>query len=564
MPFSDRLPALQRKLGLEGFVLLAALLGDLLIILPAAFDDVGPRGRDLLLLPGILAMVGCGLWGRRHAVQASFAASAVLIASTAVIRYADVTPYSTLLTDVSLAETVAGLELVFFCVRWARPWFSFTAVSSLVVATLIAIGGRDGVNIGSNRVFETLLIGLVLLIAAVAMGVQFRVRSPMEHTSAATKMFREQWPLIGAMCLPLFLELPQALDKGPPALPLLVCSLVSAVLAVLASRLPVRAGLLLAGVILVSPIGFRAAPRYQMAFDTLPVTVIAAGLVVVVFLIRTVPTRPAWLTIGALSLAVALASAANVRDGSNLTILAIGAILLLGLAVAIGLYFRARDSERAKVVEAAVTEAQTSERMALARELHDVVAHHVTGIVVQAQAAKLMGESNPKLAMEALDRIETAGTEALVAMRRLVRSMRGSSQATEQATMNLEADLRQLIAAAHHGVHTDADLRLPPDIPQEVARSALRLVQESLTNVGKHAAGATRVEVLAEVVETDLHIRVSDDGRAPVGKPVGGSGGYGLVGMRERVELLHGSLTAGPVDGGWLVDAWLPLQGEAE
>lgn len=565
MPFSDRLPSLQRYLGLEGFVVLAALLGDLLIILPAAFDDAGPRGRDLLLLPGIFAMVLCALWGRRNAVQATFVAAVVLVASTAGIRYADVTPYSTLLNEISLAETVAGLELVYFCARWARPWFATTAISTLVAATLVAVAGREDGGPRSDRFLESLLIGLVLLAAAVAVGIQFRVRRPAQQPqSAVGKLFRDQWPLIGVLCLPLFLELPQAMDQTPRSFPLLLCSLASAVVAVLSTRFPVRAGLLLSGLFVLSIAGYQIAPRYQ-DFGTLPITQIAAGLIVVVFLVRNGPTRQSWLTIGLMSFTVALASLANVRVGrEGLAQLVFGAALLLGLAIAIGLYFRARDSERAKIVEAAVTDAQTSERMALARELHDVVAHHVTGIVVQAQAAKLMGGKNPQLAMDALDSIEAAGTEALVAMRRLVRSMRSNASATEQATMDLEADLRQLIETAHHGVRTEADLRLPRDIPQEVARSALRLVQESLTNIGKHAAGATRVEVLAEVVETELHIRVSDDGRAAVGKPAGGSGGYGLVGMRERVELLHGSLTAGPVDGGWLVDAWLPLQGEAE
>lgn len=81
--------------------------------------------------------------------------------------------------------------------------------------------------------------------------------------------------------------------------------------------------------------------------------------------------------------------------------------------------------------------------------------------------------------------------------------------------------------------------------------------------MGKHAAGATKVSVLAEVRDGELHVRVSDDGLAPHPKPPGGSGGYGLVGMRERVELLHGRFTAGPVEHGWIVEAWLPLEGEA-
>lgn len=212
--------------------------------------------------------------------------------------------------------------------------------------------------------------------------------------------------------------------------------------------------------------------------------------------------------------------------------------------------------------------AAAEERAGIARELHDVVAHHVTGIVVQAQAARMMGAQNPRLALETLGRIEEAGADALTAMRRLVRSMRSHAEDTEQATTDLAADLRRLVEAGHHGVRTEVDLRLPGAVPHEVGRSALRLVQESLTNVGKHAIGATCVRVMAEIVGVELHLEVQNDGTAgtpPPGEGLGSwrSGGYGLVGMRERVELLHGRFSAGPIPGGWLVEAWLPLEASA-
>jgi signal transduction histidine kinase len=155
-------------------------------------------------------------------------------------------------------------------------------------------------------------------------------------------------------------------------------------------------------------------------------------------------------------------------------------------------------------------------------------------------------------------------------MRRLVRSMRGdspsgSSEFSEQATTDLAADLQRLVESGSHGVPTSLRLDLPPDLPHEVGRSALRLIQESLTNVGKHAAGVTEALVLAEVVGKELHIRVLDDGREQVDRPAGGSGGYGLVGMRERVALLHGRLTTGRgPDGGWRVEAWLPLEANGD
>jgi signal transduction histidine kinase len=154
--------------------------------------------------------------------------------------------------------------------------------------------------------------------------------------------------------------------------------------------------------------------------------------------------------------------------------LAISAILLLGISVASGLFLRSRDSERAQIVQSAVTDAQTSERMALVRDLHDVVAHHVTGIVVLAHAAKLTAEQNPKLAADVLGSIDEAGTEALAAMRRPVRSMRGdtppnTNEFSEQATTDLAADLRKLVDSANHGVPTTVELDLPPHLPHKSA-----------------------------------------------------------------------------------------------
>jgi signal transduction histidine kinase len=240
---------------------------------------------------------------------------------------------------------------------------------------------------------------------------------------------------------------------------------------------------------------------------------------------------------------------------------------MLLVAVATGLYFRARDRERAQTISVAVTGAQQSERMALARELHDVVAHHVTGIVVQAQAARLVAEKDPKVAVQALERIETTGADALKAMRFMVASMRGAkpagtSEATEQATYDLGADLENVV---HHfsGPPVTLELDLPEAVPQQVGRSVLRLVQESLTNVGKHALGPKRVQVRISEWDSELHVRVSDDGVGRRADPVGGSGGYGLVGMRERVELLGGRFSAGPATPvGWRVEAWLPLTKE--
>ncbi|WAL65675.1 histidine kinase [Amycolatopsis cynarae] len=563
MSFSDRLNWAWRHLGLEGSVLLAALLGDLLIVFPAAFDDIGPKGRDLYLLPGILAMFACALWAKRRPAAAAFTAAAVLVGSTTLIHLTAAAAYSTLLSNLSLTETVAGLELVMATVRRERPASAFTSTVALTFAALFAVVMRpSGSGHLLNGLVGTFGAGALLLAGAVAMGIRFRGPQRRRPPAAVTSLALAQWPLIGLLCLPLFLELNQTLHRGPWLFPLLLCSVAGAALAVYAARSPVLAAVLMSVTFLVSAVAGRASSvSPTLPFETPPPTQVLAGMAIVVFLVRYTPRAQASAAIALMSVAVGLGVSQTPRV--SLASLFVGALLLLGISVAVGLYFRARDSERARAVEAAVTEAQTSERMALARELHDVVAHHVTGIVVQAQAAKMIGGQNPAMAMEALDRIEEAGTEALVAMRRLVGSMRSSTHTadtTEQATTDLEADLRGLVEAGHHGIPTEADLRISADVPQEVARSALRLVQESLTNVGKHAPNASRVHVLAETVGDELHIRVDNDGYR-VDRPAGGSGGYGLVGMRERVELLHGRLTAGPVDGGWLVEAWLPLHG---
>ncbi|WP_246256805.1 sensor histidine kinase [Amycolatopsis anabasis] len=569
---SARVSAILRWLGLSGVVLLAAFIVDLAILLPASVDDTGPRGVDLAMLPGIVAMSACALWARSRAAVAAFAGAGALVVSTVLIRLSDAVPYTPLLANISLAETVAGFELVYLCVRRVRPGVAFCAVSSLVVACLLAVAGRsEYTELNSDKFTISLVAGLALLIAAVVFGLQGRRPHPKQKPNRLAELLRGQWPLLGGLSFLLFFELASAVNGGVRAFPLVLCSIAAAGLAVLASRHPVPAALGVSAVVFFSAVGnevLNLGSRYPMP-GGVPTTQIGAGMAVVAILVRYVKPARAWWCIGLLTAVVAIASLTNEKYGGLSTIRQnfVAASLLLGISVAVGMFLRSRDSERAQVVQSAVTDAQTSERMALARELHDVVAHHVTGIVVQAQAAKMMGGKDPKLAMDALDRIEDAGTEALAAMRRLVRSMRGDAPAgssgfSEQATTDLAADLRRLVDGANHGVPTEVDLDLPRAVPQEVARSALRLVQESLTNIGKHAAGARGATVLAEIAGEELHLRIDDDGRGQDQRPAGGSGGYGLIGMRERVELLHGRLAAGPApDGGWRVEAWLPLEG---
>ena len=229
------------------------------------------------------------------------------------------------------------------------------------------------------------------------------------------------------------------------------------------------------------------------------------------------------------------------------------AVVMLVLSVGSGLYFRARDNERASQLAASVAAAQNAERMALARELHDVVAHYVTAIVVHAQAGQLSRET----AEQVLPTIEASGYEALTAMRRLVGTLRDGESSGPAASSSLVDDVRSL--AAESGLPVRLSFDLQDAVPQELARSVLRLVQESLTNTQKHASAVSSVDVALSSSDGVLRLAVLDDGVAS-GVPVGGSGGYGIVGMRERVELLGGTFSAGRREPtGWTVRAELPL-----
>ncbi|MET7990420.1 histidine kinase [Amycolatopsis sp. NPDC005232] len=584
--FSARVTELVRRLGMPVVVLLAALLFDLVFVTDAALDDVGPRWVDFALLPGIFAMVGCAIWARRRAAVAAMVGAFALAFFTIFIRYLHTPTYSSVLANLSITEVVAGTEMVFYVARKVRPGAAFAAISSLVVGALIAVFGRYTYgDLSYSTILQALLFGSFLLVAAVVIGASGRTRSVQREQRQRrlrriNALAKGQWPLIGALALSLLFEFGFTYDSGASGFPVLFCSIGAAVIAVLSPRRPADAMLGVAGLILLSAL---VTPFLRLGYDYqfpggIPAAQMVAGIGVVVNLVRAMPLIKAWPRIAVLTAAVGVGAILNAKrpgfrpltDPQEIGGLVVAAGLVLGIAIAVGMFLRSRDSERTQVMKAAVTDAQTTERMALARELHDVVAHHVTGIVVQAQAARMMGEKNPQLALEAMGRIEDAGTEALAAMRRLVRSMRGdapagSSDLSEQATTDLDADLRKLVDGANHGIKTTLMLDLPPDLPHEVGRSALRLVQESLTNVGKHAADATEALVHAEVTGRELHLSVRDDGREKAHRPAGGSGGYGLVGMRERVALLHGRITAGRgPDGGWRVEAWLPLEANGD
>ncbi len=229
---------------------------------------------------------------------------------------------------------------------------------------------------------------------------------------------------------------------------------------------------------------------------------------------------------------------------------------------AAGLEDRAARLEREREQEALRAVAQ--ERARIARELHDVVAHHVSMMVVQAEAGPVVARRDPDRAVAAFESIGATGRQALAEMRRLLGVLRQADTAipslAPQPGLDEVAELVEQVREA--GLPVELVVQGEPrPLPAGVDLSAYRIVQEALTNTVKHA-GPTHARVLVRYGEHDLTLEVVDDGRAaaaPAGD--GQAGGHGLVGMRERVGMLGGQLRVGPrPEGGFAVTVRLPVE----
>jgi len=224
---------------------------------------------------------------------------------------------------------------------------------------------------------------------------------------------------------------------------------------------------------------------------------------------------------------------------------------------------RASQAERERDDRAAV--AVASERSRIARELHDIVAHNVSVMVVQAEAAdEMLAHASPDRAREPVQRIQATGRAALTDMRRLLGILRDSDLPPELGPQPGIANLDVLLVKVREaGLPVDLEVvGEPSPLPPGIDLSAYRIVQEALTNTLKYA-GTARACVRVEFVSGALELEVADDGRGTDAAAPGGSG-HGLVGMRERVELFGGVLEAGPrAEGGYRVRARLPLRDDA-
>ena len=299
-------------------------------------------------------------------------------------------------------------------------------------------------------------------------------------------------------------------------------------------------------------LGYPQGPIF-LSLITAFLTVAAAG-----------PRIVAW-TIMAVGYVSFLSAGAVFRDEPGpgwIPALGLAAWLLVLAAVGEGIRVRrARAEDAARTREEEARRRASEERLRIARELHDVLAHNISLINVQAGVALHLMEEQPQQARTALTAIKAASKDALGELRSVLDVLRQVDEGPPRSpTAGLE-DLDRLVAgaaAAGIDVHVVTD-GTPRPLPPSVDLAAFRIVQEALTNVTRHAGHATATISLT-YGDTDLTVQVDDDGRATTASVNGSGGGNGIPGMRERAAALGGALEAGPgPGGGFRVRASLPL-----
>jgi signal transduction histidine kinase len=219
--------------------------------------------------------------------------------------------------------------------------------------------------------------------------------------------------------------------------------------------------------------------------------------------------------------------------------------------------------------------AAADERAAIARELHDVVAHSLSVMIVQADGGTYAFDRDPEQARRALSTVAETGRDALEDMRRLVAVLRSDSTSTgsspEPEDDRRRITLDQLDALAERARSAGLAVRLAsngvrPSLPAAVELTVYRIVQEALTNVLRHAGPGAAVELCLSYGPSEVSLSVVDDGGGlaglvPVGALLPSTAGHGLVGMRERISVHGGHFEAGPrPDGGWRVTATVPAR----
>lgn len=271
--------------------------------------------------------------------------------------------------------------------------------------------------------------------------------------------------------------------------------------------------------------------------------------------------------VGAGAVLVAVSLYFRLRDGEASPVLAYDVITnaaLIGCAVALALVVRSRRdvaeqqvaitrAERRAEDERARRELEAA-RLAVARDLHDSIGHSLSLVTVQARVAREALGRDESSAREALDNVVGATSASLNDLRRALATLRTGPGGAGRERPDL-AQVEHIAAAARDAglvVHVDRD---PADrLPDEIAVTIVRIVQESVTNVLRHASAAS-VRIVVRVGHDRVHVEVADDGKG--GDPTGG--GHGITGMRDRAELVGGTLTTRSTASGFVVTADLPL-----
>jgi len=258
------------------------------------------------------------------------------------------------------------------------------------------------------------------------------------------------------------------------------------------------------------------------------------------------------------------------------TILAAAGAVLFGLVIRS--QFSARTAQLAVMAERAewataqreqeARRATLAERLRIARELHDIVAHHVSVVVIQAQGAQRVADRDPDRARQAMADVERTARTALEEMRRMLGLLRSPDDAEDSGSLDVAHGAADIAALADRMTGSGVAVTVrttgePFGVPEDVGLALYRIAQEALTNVLKHA-GPAHAEVHLHYGE-QLEITVADDGRGAAAVLTGAAppgAGRGITGMRERVAMLGGSITAGPQPGGgFRVYAVIPRPG---
>jgi signal transduction histidine kinase len=379
----------------------------------------------------------------------------------------------------------------------------------------------------------------------------------MRWLSGLGRTLRRSPPWVGDGVLALLLVVPAATtvgDNEPEPLALFITFVLLQTLPLAVRRYRPRA-------VFAVTLGAALGTAVLTDSPTLPAGVVVALYTVAAHCDRKTALRAALAT-GVLLVPALLVSPRG-GDGAALVI---PASLLLAIGWVLGDNLRTRRAYLREVEDKAerlerereenARRAAAEEQARIARELHDVIAHNVSVMVVQAAAAGDVFDAQPTKAREALASIEKTGREALTELRRLLGAVRADDGKVPQPGLGrLPALLDQVRAAGLDvDVETEGEQR---QLPLGIDLSAYRIVQEALTNTLKHA-GASHAQVVLRYSDDELAIDVTDDGRGPT---TNGDQGHGLIGMRERAALYDGDLAAGPrAEGGFAVSARFPLQ----